>query len=189
MLPKVPVQLRTHQGTKSGRRVPISDRCWNARPNPNAMLGPCDPDYMWGEWRRWLPGPKHGIARGAVVWGPDGAVDPADLFELLGLCSLLRAWADGYGLDLDDGPDSLSTLDRFANIWATEPGGSSALDQSAGHYLGTVIVKHVPGAVWRAWPNGHPVVRLPSGRDLDVIAKATSQPGTLALIYKNASGQ
>jgi hypothetical protein len=30
-------------------------------------------------------------------------------------------------------------------------------------------VRAVPGAVWEIWPNGRPVVRLASGRELDVV--------------------
>jgi hypothetical protein len=44
------------------------------------------------------------------------------------------------------------------------------LGNEIGLYLGTVIVRNVLGARWHAWPNGHPVVRLHSGRELDVIA-------------------
>jgi hypothetical protein len=51
----------------------------------------------------------------------------------------------------------------------------ASLGSHAGLYLGTVIAGSVPGAHWQLWPNGHPVVRLPSGRDLDVVAIATNQ--------------
>jgi hypothetical protein len=38
-----------------------------------------------------------------------------------------------------------------------------------------VIVSTIHAAHWRLWPNGHPVVRLASGRDLDVIALANDR--------------
>jgi SAM-dependent methyltransferase len=40
-----------------------------------------------------------------------------------------------------------------------------------------VIVATIAGARWRLWPNGHPVVRLASGRDLDVAAMASDPAG------------
>jgi hypothetical protein len=60
-----------------------------------------------------------------------------------------------------------------------------------GLFLGTVIVSTIHGAHWRLWPNGHPVVRLASGRDLDVIALAndrlrSGQP-RLAAVYNDAA--
>ncbi|MGH3263242.1 MAG: DUF6278 family protein [Trebonia sp.] len=141
-------------------------------------------------WRRWLPGPKHGIARGAAVFGASGAGEPARLLELLGRCELLRARAGSHGIALDDEPGSLPALDGQVDAWSTDPGIGPRLGNEVGCYLGTVIVRHVPGAVGRAWPNGHPVVRLPSARDLDVIAQAerrvTSHHGTLTSIYTAA---
>ena len=41
---------------------------------------------------------------------------------------------------------------------------------AAGLYLGTVIVRTVPGAAWDIWPSGQPVVRLESGREIDVVS-------------------
>jgi len=141
-------------------------------------------------WRRWLPGPKHGIARSTAVFGSAGFDDPAQLLELLGRCDALRAWASNHGIVLDDGPDSLPVLDRQVDAWSAEPGIGPRLGNEVGHYLGTVIVKHIPGAVWQVWPNGHPVIRLPSARDLDVIAqverRVTSHHGTLTSIYTDA---
>jgi uncharacterized protein DUF6278 len=32
------------------------------------------------------------------------------------------------------------------------------------------MVRHLPGARWHIWPNGHPVVKLASGREADVEA-------------------
>jgi Family of unknown function (DUF6278) len=67
----------------------------------------------------------------------------------------------------------------------------SAVGDEAGRFLGTVIVAQVPGARWRLWPDGHPVVRLPAGRDLDVIAVAHDRVSTgaplLADVYAGAA--
>lgn len=48
----------------------------------------------------------------------------------------------------------------------------AALASEAGLFLGTVIIASVPRARWQVWPNGHPVVSLSSGHDLDVLAMA-----------------
>jgi hypothetical protein len=87
------------------------------------------------------PGPKHGLAHNAIV----------------------------YGVPRHPGPEQLH----------------------AGLFLGTVIVSTIHGAHWRLWPNGHPVVRLVPGRDLDVIALAndrlrSGQP-RLAAVYADAT--
>jgi len=66
------------------------------------------------------------------------------------------------------------------------------LGHEGGLFLGTVLVVNVPGARWRLWPNGHPVIRLPSGRDLGVVAlahdRATKGTPLLADIYATAAG-
>ncbi|MBB2890329.1 DUF6278 family protein [Flexivirga oryzae] len=127
---------------------------------------------MSGLWRSWLPGRKHGAARGVGVFGPSSDVDPAQLVELLGECKALRGWAREHDVVLDDTPGSLLGLDQQLDAWSAEPGIGPRLGNEVGCYLGTVIVKNIPGSAWRAWPNGHPVVHLRSGRDLDVIAEA-----------------
>jgi hypothetical protein len=47
-----------------------------------------------------------------------------------------------------------------------------ALSSEASLFLGTLIIASVPGTQWRLWPNGHPILRLPSRRDLDMVALA-----------------
>ena len=49
-------------------------------------------------------------------------------------------------------------------------GQVASLGNEAGLFLATVIIASVAGARWRVWPNGHPVVRLASGRELDAVA-------------------
>ena len=144
-------------------------------------------------WRRWWPGAKHGIARGAGVWGSPGfRKDPEQLADLLADCRKLQAWAEEHGVHLDGSPESLSaldeTLDRFADQKTT-----NALTNEAGRYLGTVLIRHDDHARWRVWPNGHPVVRMPSGHDLDVVAivNDASRSGKLGLAkhFANAIGR
>lgn len=141
-------------------------------------------------WRRSLLGPKNGVARGTAVFGPAGFDEPDQLRNLLAQFAALRTWAGNHDIVLDGAPESLPALDRQLDAWSPEPDIGPRLGNEVGHYLGTVIVKHVPGSAWHVWPNGHPVVRLRSGNDLDVIAQVhrrlTSHEGTLVSIYAAA---
>jgi Family of unknown function (DUF6278) len=150
-------------------------------------------------WRRWIPGTRHGLPRGVVVYGVPGRPDPGQLAELLGGCDRLRAFARAHGFELDGGPQDLRLLDQAIdeaiNQATSELGGppqTGAALTEAGLFLGSVIVATVAGARWRLWPNGHPVVRLASGRDLDVAAMASDRmsKGTprLADVYADAAG-
>jgi uncharacterized protein DUF6278 len=120
-------------------------------------------------WRRWMPGPKHGVARGVAVYGVPGGLDPGHLEELLSRCERLRSWAWARGFVLSGVPEDLEVLDQAIDERHRD-GGIAALGNEAGLFLGAVIIASVAGAGWRMWPNGHPVVRLASGRELDVVA-------------------
>ncbi len=142
-------------------------------------------------WRRWRPGPKHGLARGVAVFGPSGSNDQQALTALLARCEALRTWASGHEVALTDDPGSLSALDRNLDAWAAVPEIGPTLGNETGLYLGTVIVNHVRGARWHTWPNGHPVIRLGSGRELDVIAlvrqRLAGQGRDLPIVYADAA--
>jgi hypothetical protein len=146
------------------------------------------------QWRRWLPGPKHGLARGVLVYGVPRHPGPEQLHDMLGRCKSLREWARLQGFDLDPVPEDLAVLDEAIDRIVEEHGRHtqmSAVESDAGQFLGTVIVATIHGARWWLWPNGHPVVRLASGRDLDVIALANNrlhsgQP-RLADVYTDAA--
>jgi hypothetical protein len=110
----------------------------------------------------------------------------------------LRAFARAHGFELDGSPQDLGPLDQAideATGQATsELGGPSrtgAALTEAGLFLGSVIVATVVGARWRLWPNGHPVVHLASGRDLDVAAMASDRVSKgaprLADVYADAA--
>jgi Family of unknown function (DUF6278) len=142
-------------------------------------------------WRQWLPGPKHGVARGIAVHGSPGFQRDAErLTDHLADCRKLRAWARDHGVDLDDTPGSLAALDEGLSPLTGET--RRLLESDGGLYLGTVLVRHVHQGRWQVWPNGHPVVRLPSGGDLDVVAIVSNgaragQPD-LAALYADAIG-
>ncbi|MFD6415642.1 DUF6278 family protein [Streptomyces sp. NPDC060194] len=119
---------------------------------------------FWDNWRK-----RHGTARSVAVMTSGGA-DMDGIAELLAECDLLRSRAEDAGLRLDDSAESLAALDQLKPRWRDDPEELVWLGNDAGLYLGTVVVRTVPGAAWRLWPNGHPIVELPSGRELDVVA-------------------
>ncbi|MEU2434540.1 MULTISPECIES: DUF6278 family protein [unclassified Streptomyces] len=115
-------------------------------------------------WRR-----RHSAERGGQALAPPAGEDPDGVGELLAECELLRVRAGQQGLDLDDTPESLEALDQLPPRWRDDPEELPWLGNDAGLYLGTVIVRTVRGASWHVWPGGHPVVRLASGREVNVV--------------------
>ena len=95
---------------------------------------------------------------------------PEGLAELLAECALLRSQAEREGVRLDDGPASLEALDQLLPRWRDDPEVLPWLGNDAGLYLGTVLVRTVPGASWMIRADGQPLVRLASGREFDVVA-------------------
>lgn len=102
------------------------------------------------------------------MYGP-GADDPRGLADQLSLCRNLRERAATADLDLNDSVTSLAGVDRLVDASRDDPRAAGWLGSEAGTYLGTVIVHTVPGAHWHVAPNGHPVVRLASGQEVDVV--------------------
>lgn len=97
------------------------------------------------------------------------AADPEGVAGLLSECELLRSLAAQEGVQLDDSVRSLEDLDQLLPRWRDDEEILPWLGNDAGLYLGTVIVRTVPGAAWQVWPGGRPVVRLASGREFDVV--------------------
>ncbi|KOX09772.1 MULTISPECIES: DUF6278 family protein [unclassified Streptomyces] len=95
--------------------------------------------------------------------------DPETVAALLSECELLRSQAARAGVRLDDTPASLEALDQMAPRWRDDPETLPGLGHDAGLYLGTVVVRTVPGAAWQLGPGGEPVVRLASGRAVEVV--------------------
>ncbi|MFJ8859063.1 DUF6278 family protein [Streptomyces sp. NPDC102451] len=115
-------------------------------------------------WRKRQGGTRAAGLAAAVETDPDGVA------ELFAECELLRSRAAQCGLELDDSPASLSALDQLPPIWRDDPEELPWVGNDAGLYLGTVLVRTVPGAVWDILAGGGPVVRLSSGREIDVVA-------------------
>jgi Family of unknown function (DUF6278) len=121
-------------------------------------------------------GPKHGIARGVAVYGSPRIGAYAELGdELLGAHDLIGWARDQHSVNLTNDEAGLRLLDGHLDEWRLDSFIGPRLTNEAGNFLGSVIVAEVAGARWIAWPNGHPVVRLSSDRDVDVIALAGQQ--------------
>jgi hypothetical protein len=109
--------------------------------------------------------------------------------DLLSECARLRERARRAGVELDDTPGSLDALDQLLLLWHAHPGVAAWLPIEAGSYLGTVIIRTVPGAGWHTAPNGRPMVQLRSGAQVDVLgAASTGVAGhsTLTAVYQRA---
>ncbi|WP_327294373.1 MULTISPECIES: DUF6278 family protein [unclassified Streptomyces] len=117
--------------------------------------------------------------------------NPQGVGELLAECELLRARAGQEGLQLDDSPASLTALDQLPPRWRDDPEELPWLGNDAGLYLGTIIVRTVPGAVWDVLPGGTPVVRLESGREINVVESgldwAVTGAPELSQVYSEAA--
>lgn len=124
--------------------------------------------HFLDNWRK-----RHGAAPGASVSDAVSS-DPESAARLFSECQLLRDQAGSAGVQLDDTAESLAALDQLLPRWREDPEVSPWLGSDAGLYLGTVIVRTVPGAGWESRSDGEPVVRLPSGRQLDVLAEGAS---------------
>ncbi|MER5302403.1 MULTISPECIES: DUF6278 family protein [Streptomyces] len=137
------------------------------------------------KWRKRHPS-EPGLKLAAVF-----EEDPDGVAELLSECELLRSQAGAAGLALDDSPASLAALDQLPPRWRDDAETLPWLGNDAGLYLGTVIVRTVPGAVWQVLPGGTPVVRLASGREIQVVAAgldwAVQGTPELSQVYAEAS--
>jgi hypothetical protein len=125
-----------------------------------------------------------------VVFGNPGFQDPKRLNELLFAHDDVFIWAGERNVQLSNEPDGLVTLDGALDEWAVDPAIGPKLANEVGVYLGNMIVENVRGARWTVWPNGHPVVGLASGREVDVTAlvslRLSSGGQSLLDIYSNA---
>jgi hypothetical protein len=110
------------------------------------------------------------MARGASVFGSKGFDDADRLQNLMLPCEGLRQWSRDHGLTLDDAPPGLKKLDERLDSWNSDVThhGKVDLSNEVGIYLGNVIIKHVEGSQWTVWPNGHPIILLRSGTEIDV---------------------
>ncbi|MER6242715.1 DUF6278 family protein [Streptomyces griseorubiginosus] len=107
-----------------------------------------------------------------------GTRDAEGIAELLAECELLRSHASRSGVELDDTEASLEALDQLVPGWRDDEDVLLWLGNDAGLYLGTVIVRTVPGADWDLRSDGQPVIRLESGREFDVVAAGHEWAGS-----------
>jgi hypothetical protein len=117
------------------------------------------------------------------------AAEAARVGLLMAECRRLRDRAHGAGVALDNSPVSLAALDRLIGIWRAHPNVPTWLPIEIGGYLGTVMTHSVPGARWHLRADGHPLIRLESGREVDVLARgsdAVVRGTALVAIYDRA---
>ncbi|AWT46289.1 MULTISPECIES: DUF6278 family protein [Streptomyces] len=109
---------------------------------------------------------------------PASFADPEAVADLLAECGLLRSQAVREGVELDDTAVSLEKLDQLVPGWRDDAETLPELGHDAGLYLGTVIVRTVPGAAWVIRPGQEPFVRLASGREVDVVRAGLGWAGS-----------
>ncbi|WP_149184661.1 DUF6278 family protein [Streptomyces sp. TRM49041] len=136
-------------------------------------------------WRKRRGGGQAKTLASAFETNPEGVAG------LLSECALLRSRAQEAGVLLDDTSRSLEALDQLPPRWREDPEELPWVGNDAGLYLGTVIVRTVPGAAWDVLPGGRAVVRLVSGREIDVVGAGldwaiTGSP-ELSQVYGEAS--
>ena len=140
-------------------------------------------------------GPKHGPALGVAVFTAKDSVVSRDMTGAIGESSRLRQWSNDHGVVLNDDAQSLELLDAHIYEWNADPSHYESVDigNEVSTYLGNVILKNVAGSRWRVWPNGHPVIALASGRELDVTSlvgdRLRRSGPSLHSIYAQASSE
>jgi hypothetical protein len=117
-------------------------------------------------------GPKHGPALGVAVFTAKGSSVARDMEGSMADDGRLHRWALAHGVVLNDDAASLGLLDAHLDAWESDPSHYESVDlgNGVGIYLGNVMLQGIEGSRWRVWPNGHPVIRLVSGREFDVTA-------------------
>jgi Family of unknown function (DUF6278) len=119
-------------------------------------------------WQRRRSRSDHNVAKELVVFGNPVFQDPKKLNEVLFAHDDVLRWARERDVSLSNEPDALVTLDGVLDKWASDSTIGPDLANEVGVYLGNIIVGNVRGARWTVLLNGHPVVGLASGRQIDV---------------------
>ncbi len=158
---------------------------------------------MWGSrrrsWRQRWRERRQVDARGFAVGGTSGFADDPEMLDLiLGDPARLEEWTRDFGVTLDDSPSAVRRLDEaldgVAGRERRRPGTvaprTATWGTDIGLILGTVLVRNLPGARWVVPADGRPVVRLGSGRLVDVVEAgrrrvATGRP-RLVDVYEEA---
>ena len=126
--------------------------------------------------RLWRRGRRRGTAQGVGVFGAPGfADDPDGLAALLGRHERLTKWMRAAGLDLQVSAYGLQAVDAMIDHWQDDPTIAPALSNDVGVFLGDVLIHEISGSRWHVWPNGHPVIRLKGGQEIDVTAQTRTR--------------
>lgn len=144
------------------KSVPLDAAMPDGSPSFGALLfgqrlGPASVMRPRWPWRR---GPKRGIAQGVAMLsepGWDRAENAEELAASLGRQDELEGWLAQRGDALTDSPEDLAIVDSAIDGWTKHPTIGPALGNVVGLFLGSVLVRHVDGAVAR-------LAERPSGR-------------------------
>lgn len=110
------------------------------------------------------------------MFGAPGFADDSEgLAALLGRHERLAGWMRAAGLDLHVSASGLQAVDAMIDHWQDDPTIAPALSNDVGIFLGDVLLHEVNGSRWHIWPNGHPVIRLKGGQEIDVTAQARTR--------------
>lgn len=128
--------------------------------------------------RLWRRGRRRGTAQGVGVFGSPGFADDLEgLAALLGRHQRLTEWMRAAGLDLQVSASGLQTVDAMIDYWRDDRTIAPALSNDVGVFLGDVLLHEISGSRWHVWPNGHPVIRLKGGQEIDVTAQTRTRVG------------
>jgi hypothetical protein len=117
------------------------------------------------------------MARGVAVFTSHDSRGSEVVSGPLSDSGRLRKWSLEHGVDLTDDVVSLEILDAHLDGWNADPSHYERVDlgNEVGIYLGNVILTHVANSQWKLWPNGHPVIALKSGRELDITSMTNAR--------------
>jgi hypothetical protein len=115
-------------------------------------------------------GPKYEVASGVGVFESRRSSGSAIVASPLAGDGRPRQWSLAHRADLTYDLASLEFLDAHLDEWNSDPSHHEILKlaDGVGIYLSNVILRNVAKGRWRVWPNGHPVVGLRSGREIEV---------------------
>ncbi|WP_175420423.1 DUF6278 family protein [Rhodococcus sp. SGAir0479] len=116
-------------------------------------------------------GPRYGIARGIVLYGPGPSGGVLDARSPLLEPTELWQWLADHDEPHDRTRGTLTATERRLSQLQDDPDLQHQLFTQIGLLLGQALTHANPEAHWTVWPNGHPVVRTPT-TDVDVTAAA-----------------
>ncbi|NKR39684.1 DUF6278 family protein [Prescottella equi] len=112
-------------------------------------------------------GPRYGIARGIVLYGPGPSGGVLDARSPLLEPTELWKWLADHDEPHDHTADTVAATECCLPQLHNDPELRHQLSTQIGLLLGQTLTHTNRDTYWTLWPNGHPVVRTPT-TDLDV---------------------